>query len=85
MKTHKLKILPPYFQDVCSGRKKFEVRKNDRCFKVGDLLNLREFAYTEYTGKSILVRVEYILSNFEGLQPDYIVMGISRIKMIDEF
>ena len=36
MKVHNLKIKPQYFKDVVSGIKTFEVRKNDRNFKVGD-------------------------------------------------
>lgn len=31
-KTHHLKILPMYFNDVRSGLKIFEIRKNDRGF-----------------------------------------------------
>ena len=43
MSKHELKIWPNEFKDTCSGKKTFEVRKNDRCFKIGDMLILREF------------------------------------------
>lgn len=36
--VHELKIAPEYFKDVRTGLKKFEIRKNDRDFKVGDRL-----------------------------------------------
>lgn len=39
---HELKILHEYFEAVTSGRKQFEIRKNDRGFKVGDQLILCE-------------------------------------------
>lgn len=39
---HELKILPEYFNEIMYGRKKFEVRFNDRNFKVGDTLLLKE-------------------------------------------
>ncbi|MEG0259568.1 MAG: DUF3850 domain-containing protein [Lysinibacillus sp.] len=36
MATHDLKILPEYLEAVVSGKKTFEIRKNDRDFQVGD-------------------------------------------------
>lgn len=39
---HQLKCEAKYFEDVCSGNKTFEVRKNDRGFHVGDYLALNE-------------------------------------------
>ena len=52
---HELKTLPEYFKEVVSGNKPFEVRKNDRPFKVGDYLMLREYEPKEalYTGKKL--------------------------------
>lgn len=41
---HQLKIDSEYFDDVASGKKTFEVRKNDRNFLVGDFLALNETA-----------------------------------------
>lgn len=37
---HHLKITKPWYADVRSGRKTFEVRKDDRSFQTGDLLRL---------------------------------------------
>ena len=42
-KEHELKSWEEFFQDVVDDIKTFEIRKNDRKFKVGDLLVLREF------------------------------------------
>lgn len=41
--THHLKCHPPYFEKIVSGTKKFEIRKNDRDFEVGDVLVLQEY------------------------------------------
>lgn len=38
MKTHKLKILAPFADAITRGEKTFEVRRNDRAFEKGDLL-----------------------------------------------
>jgi hypothetical protein len=67
MKTHILKIHPEYFKEVKSGKKTFEVRLNDRDYKVGDLVILREFisniGVTEkdcYTGNQLGFEIGYI-------------------------
>lgn len=44
---HELKCLPEYFEALASGKKTFEIRKNDRGFKVGDLIALNEFEPTD--------------------------------------
>lgn len=49
--VHELKTLPPYFEDVLSGRKTFELRQDDRLWCVGDTLRLREFDGKDYTGR----------------------------------
>ena len=40
MRIHVLKIWPSFFQEMIDGKKPFEVRKNDRDFRVGDVLKL---------------------------------------------
>lgn len=40
MKVIPLKTKPQYFEMQLSDKKNFEVRKNDRSFKVGDILCL---------------------------------------------
>jgi hypothetical protein len=88
MKIHELKTINSYFIDILYEKKLFEIRKNDRDFKVGDMLYLREYdpdrIYpSHYTGRWILVEVEYILpeNKFEGLSKDYCCMGIEIIKI----
>lgn len=43
METHMLKILPEYYQEILSGRKTYELRLNDRNYKEGDKLILKEW------------------------------------------
>jgi ASC-1-like (ASCH) protein len=41
---HYKKVLPEYFEDLASGKKKFELRLADWECKVGDVLILREYS-----------------------------------------
>ncbi|EAN6475176.1 hypothetical protein CXH12_10855 [Citrobacter portucalensis] len=58
--VHELKIGPMFFSEVLSGNKKAEFRINDREFKCGDFLMLREWE-GEYTGNQFIVRITHIL------------------------
>lgn len=63
--VHELKVWKPYFKDIKEGRKGFELRLNDRDYKVGDELILNEFDVDEdmFTGDHIHAEVTYILDN----------------------
>ena len=75
---HELKILPHFFTDVISGKKTFEIRKNDRPFEKGDLLALNEYDADRkcYTGNSCLVYIDYILEDAEYVKNGMAVMAI---------
>ena len=77
-KVHELKTSPDYFSAVCRGVKKFEVRYNDRCFEVGDLLYLREFdgRTQNYTGRAKHKRVTYMLDDPRFVKNGFVIMGI---------
>lgn len=75
---HHLKTLPDYFNDVVSGNKRFEVRKADRPFKVGDTIILNEWNGHEqrYTGYSCSGTITYILQGgVYGISRLYVVIG----------
>ena len=80
--THFLKINPEYFDDVKSGRKTFEVRKFDRDFNLYDILVLNEYdVFTgSYTGRSVSVRVVYLLDNPSFCKEGYVILGIRLLK-----
>lgn len=74
MKVHKLKIEPQYYDALLLGIKTFEIRKNDRDFKVGDILKLSEYKDGYYTGGSHRAKIIYITDYAQ--QEGYVVMGI---------
>lgn len=82
--VHELKTNPEYFEDVISGRKLFEVRKNDRFFEVGDLLALNEYDEVNqvYTNRSCVVYVDYILNHATYCKEGFVVMSIKPCHVI---
>lgn len=73
---HAVKQAPEYFEDVINGRKTFEVRKNDRDYREGDLLALNEYGANGYTGRCCLVKIDYILNDERYCRDGYITMSI---------
>lgn len=79
---HELKCWAEYFEAVLTGRKSFEIRKNDRDFRVGDTLWLREWVLpadptcqdTYYTDRECRRTVSYI-TDF-GQWQGRVVMGL---------
>lgn len=78
MKTHNLKCWPEYFRAVLNGEKTFELRFNDRDYRVGDVLVLEEYDNKEErnTGCTLTMKVTYILDAAPGLQPGWVAMAI---------
>jgi hypothetical protein len=84
--VHELKTLPEHFENVLSGRKRFEIRLNDRQFSIGDVLILREYnpdvVGCEYTGRNLKVTVTFLLQDCPqfGLIEGHCIMGIEFEK-----
>ena len=81
---HQLKIKQCYLCHILEGNKTFEVRKNDRDFQVGDtirFLPLDDENYNAYSYVSPIpeYRINYILSDFGGLQQNHVCLAITPI------
>lgn len=81
MKVHKLKILPEYYNAQIEGKKNFEIRKNDRDYKVGDKLVLKEYdpKAKEFTGQSFITEITFI-TNYQQ-KDGYIVLGTKDLAL----
>ena len=75
---HDLKTWPDYFSAVRLGIKTFELRRDDRGFRAGDYLRLREFHPDYgYSGAEIVMLVTYVLPGGQfGLMPGWVCMGV---------
>lgn len=76
-KSHDLKILQKYFEAVVAGVKRFELRKNDRNFQVGERIILREWDGEQFTGRNIAYIITYVLKDCPeyGLKDGYCIIG----------
>lgn len=83
MKTHKLKLNIDFCDAVLSGAKTFEIRKNDRDFKMGDLIKFKpvdndgEAGYHKVQNRTY--KITYILDNW-GLKEGYVALAIKDVK-----
>lgn len=74
-KIHEIKIAAMYYEDVISGKKSFELRKNDG-YKQGDKLIMLEFKDGKHTGRIINADIVYMLEDYTGLAEGYCILGI---------
>ena len=74
-KVHHIKLGASFFGEVERGEKTFELRKNDRDYKKGDILEMMEFKDGKNTGRMVRVLVTYILTEFAGLEEGYCIMA----------
>jgi len=84
-KTHVLKCWTQYFQAVKAGMKPFEIRLNDRDYRTGDTLVLKEFIPMgeqigggQFTGDEIIRNISY-MTDWEQKR-GYVVIGIPDLR-----
>lgn len=95
-RTHDLKTWPEPFQAILDGRKRYEIRVDDRGFAVGDELLLLEYRPAEtrenglgvcfyskggYTDRRVRARVTYMTPGGAwGLPRDLCVLSIEVLQ-----
>lgn len=82
---HQIKLVQPYVDAVYKGFKTFEVRKNDRHYKIGDLVDFIPVMKTK-EGEIIPIKhpitnkryvISYVLNGGDyGIDKDYVVFAI---------
>lgn len=92
MTTHFVKIQPLYFEGIISGSKPFELRYNDRKYKVGDCVCLQEcivsgespFKHEVYTNRCcyVLIKDIYNLNLIDSKFDNYIIFTFYILRII---
>lgn len=92
MKEHNLKTDSEIFQAVVEGKIRYNIRFNDRSFKIGDTLYLMETKYTGkemeggdkplvYTGNVASFRITHILEGpIYGLKSGWVILSLENVE-----
>ena len=97
MKIHEVKIQERFADAIAEGRKRFEIRKNDRAYQTGDVLRFRvvedgtgvpSIRTQKHPMDGQFAEISYVLSGW-GLKNGYVALGIreverERLKQIKE-
>lgn len=74
MKKHRLKITRERLDELLAGRKRAEIRENDRDFQLGDTLEL----YLLGTDKTWEFKVTHVHSGL-GMQHSYVALSVEKL------
>ncbi|MEZ0355393.1 DUF3850 domain-containing protein [Mycobacterium sp. SA01] len=89
-RAHELKSWPQFFRAIVAGARSHELRRNDRNYRIGDQLLLREYDPEKkiYSGSSCKVVVTSMTSqdvpcavSGEGLNPEFCVLSIRVVSV----
>ncbi len=83
-KTHRIKLLNEFADDVLEGRKLFEIRENDRGYQKGDhvifeVISKSGAVCPQHRLNDREYEITYVLSGW-GIKNGYVVFGIKEIK-----
>lgn len=89
-RTHDVKSWPQFFRPVVSGTRTHELRRDDRNYRVGDRIVLREYDVEtqSYTGSFCVAAITSITSrdvpcavSDQGLSPDFCILSVQVISV----
>lgn len=78
-KVQMLKTQNRHFIDVADGKKKCEIRVNDRSFKEDEYLMLGCYDGEMYQNRFMICKITHIISDFIGLQDNYVMLSIEKM------
>ena len=87
METHKLKIREDFYKAIMEGKKTFEIRNNDRDFKVWDRVIFHQIrnSFWEIIAEDLITlwKITYILSptDFAPIPEWYIIFSLEKTQL----
>lgn len=83
---HHVKLLPRWYDLSAQGLKPWEMRVNDRDYKVGDFLVFGEWSETTgYTGRGHQAEISAVVPGVPHLPEDWVVLSLLEPLSADEY
>ena len=76
-KHDEITISPSRYNEIASGVLSFLLLKKDG-FKVGEGLTLPEYADGKHTGRTLEIKISYVMEDRTGIEDDYCIIGFIR-------
>ena len=74
---YKRKILPIHFENILSGNKTFELRKEDReQFEPYHFIHLYEWSEEKFTGRILVCSILAVHREIEGIEKGFAILSI---------
>lgn len=84
-RTHELKILEQFADEIVEGNKMFEIRDNDRAYQKGDYIRFKAIHKNTFGSNEVdheineqIYKITYVLSGW-GLKNGYVALGIREV------
>ncbi len=74
---HELKIEDNYLERLKEGKKKAEIRLNDRDYQLGDVLEFKDYKFDEV--QTYYFKITHIHSGL-GLRENYVCLSVKECK-----
>lgn len=75
MANHDIKVEMSSFQRIIDGEIDFDIREKDTSLKAEDIVLMREWDGTNFTGRKAVREILYIVKDEPGLMPGYVIVG----------
>lgn len=78
MTTHTLKITDGWWKELALDRKRFELRRNDRDYQIGDHIKFTNIVGAPREHESKFWVITHVLTDVDGLQNGYAGISLRR-------
>ncbi|WP_394178452.1 DUF3850 domain-containing protein [Marinomonas posidonica] len=88
MQAHQLKIHQDFWNDLVEGKKTAEIRRNDRDYKVGDILLIKAFpvdaeGYQHETDSEVRIITHITEGGQYGIEKGYCLLSMAKPNQVE--